>query len=599
MVDLRQPVVVVLGHVDSGKTSLLDKVRGTAVQAREVGGITQHIGASFFPVETVKEITGPLYAKLAKAETPIPGLLVIDTPGHEVFANLRMRGGSAADIAIVVVDVNKGFEAQTIESVDILKKRKVPFVVALNKVDMVAGWRSSSKFISEEVKKQGMNIQTALDEKIYTVVGTLSRLGYPSEAFWRVKDFTKEVAIVPVSARTGVGIPELLAVLVGLTQQYMAKRLERHAEEPARGIVLEFNEEMGLGPSANIILLDGTLYQGDSIVVGKRDGAIATKIKALLLPKPLDEMRDPRDKFKPVSEVIAAAGLKITSPDLEGVLAGSPLYVYEREKGEQELERLKSLVESEVKNAIVSNTETTGVILKCDTIGSLEAVTDLLKKANVAIRMADIGNITRRDVIEAAAVRENDRYLGVVLGFSVKVLDDAQKEAQDRAVKIFNEQIIYNLVRSYTDWVTYQREREESILFNELPPVCKFQFLKGFVFRRNDPAVFGAEIQVGRLKQKVQVVNEEGKKVGTVHQIQDSGKAIEEATVGMQIAVSIKEPTIGRQINEGDIFYTDLNSRQAKQLLERFNHRLNDQEKEILNMLVALKRKSDPTFGYL
>lgn len=599
MVDLRQPVVVVLGHVDSGKTSLLDKVRGTAVQAREVGGITQHIGASFFPVETVKEITGPLYAKLAKAETPIPGLLVIDTPGHEVFANLRMRGGSAADIAIVVVDVNKGFEAQTIESVDILKKRKVPFVVALNKVDMVAGWRSSSKFISEEVKKQGMNIQTALDEKIYTVVGTLSRLGYPSEAFWRVKDFTKEVAIVPVSARTGVGIPELLAVLVGLTQQYMAKRLERHAEEPARGIVLEFNEEMGLGPSANIILLDGTLYQGDSIVVGKRDGAIATKIKALLLPKPLDEMRDPRDKFKPVSEVIAAAGLKITSPDLEGVLAGSPLYVYEREKGEQELERLKSLVESEVKNAIVSNTETTGVILKCDTIGSLEAVTDLLKKANVAIRMADIGNITRRDIIEAAAVRENDRYLGVVLGFSVKVFDDAQKEAQDRAVKIFNEQIIYNLVRSYTDWVTYQREHEESILFNELPPVCKFQFLKGFIFRRNDPAVFGAEIQVGRLKQKVQVVNEEGKKVGTVHQIQDSGKAIEEATVGMQIAVSIKEPTIGRQINEGDIFYTDLNSRQAKQLLERFNHRLNDQEKEILNMLVALKRKSDPTFGYL
>lgn len=599
MVDLRQPVVVVLGHVDSGKTSLLDKVRGTAVQAREVGGITQHIGASFFPVETVKEITGPLYAKLAKAETPIPGLLVIDTPGHEVFANLRMRGGSAADIAIVVVDVNKGFEAQTIESVDILKKRKVPFVVALNKVDMVAGWRSSSKFISEEVKKQGMNIQTALDEKIYTVVGTLSRLGYPSEAFWRVKDFTKEVAIVPVSARTGVGIPELLAVLVGLTQQYMAKRLERHAEEPARGIVLEFNEEMGLGPSANIILLDGTLHQGDSIVVGKRDGAIATKIKALLLPKPLDEMRDPRDKFKPVSEVIAAAGLKITSPDLEGVLAGSPLYVYEREKGEQELERLKSLVESEVKNAIVSNTETTGVILKCDTIGSLEAVTDLLKKANVAIRMADIGNITRRDIIEAAAVRENDRYLGVVLGFSVKVLDDAQKEAQDRAVKIFNEQIIYNLVRSYTDWVTYQREHEESILFNELPPVCKFQFLKGFIFRRNDPAVFGAEIQVGRLKQKVQVVNEEGKKVGTVHQIQDSGKAIEEATVGMQIAVSIKGPTIGRQINEGDIFYTDLNSRQAKQLLERFNHRLNDQEKEILNMLVALKRKSDPTFGYL
>ena len=599
--ELRQPIVVVLGHVDSGKTSLLDNIRGTAVQAREVGGITQHIGASFLPLETIKEITGPLYAKLAQGEAAIPGLLVIDTPGHEIFANLRTRGGSAADIAIVVVDVNKGFEAQTIESMDILKKRRVPFVVALNKVDMVAGWRTSTRFVSEDVKKQDTSVQTLLDEKIYNVVGMLSRLGYPSEAFWRVKDFTKEVAIVPVSARTGVGMAELLAVLVGLTQQYMGKKLERHTKDAARGIVLESNEETGLGPSANIILLDGILHQGDSIVVGKRDGAVSTRIKALLLPKPLDEMRDPRDKFKQVNEVVAAAGLKITSPDLEGVLAGSPVYVYNNSQrnSKEELDRLKLLVESEVKNAIVSNTQTSGVVLKCDTIGSLEAIVDLLKKADVAIRMADIGNITRRDVVEAAAVKENDRYLGVLLGFSVKVLEDAQKEAQDRGVKIFNEQIIYNLVRSYTDWVTYQREHEELILFNELPPICKFQFLKGFIFRRNDPAVFGAEIQVGRLRQKVHVINEEGRKVGTIHQIQESSKAIEEATAGMEVAVSVKEPTIGRQINEGDIFYTDLNSRQAKQLLERFNHRLNDSEKEVLNMLVAKKRKSDPTFGYL
>jgi translation initiation factor 5B len=600
-VELRQPIVVVLGHVDSGKTSLLDNIRGTAVQAREVGGITQHIGASFLPLETIKEITGPLYAKLARAESAIPGLLVIDTPGHEIFANLRTRGGSAADIAIIVVDVNKGFEAQTIESMDILKKRRVPFVIALNKVDMVAGWRTSTRFISEDVKKQDTSVQTLLDEKIYSVVGMLSRLGYQSEAFWRVKDFTKEVAIVPVSARAGVGIAELLAVLVGLTQQYMVKKLERHTKDAARGIVLESNEETGLGPSANIILLDGILHQGDSIVVGKRDGAISTKIKALLLPKPLDEMRDPRDKFKQVNEVIAAAGLKITSPDLEGVLAGSPVYVYTngQRKSKEELDRLKALVESEVKNAIVSNTQTTGVILKCDTIGSLEAIVDLLKKANVPIRVADIGNITRRDVVEAAAVKENDRYLGVLLGFNIKVLEDAQKEAQDRGVKIFNEQIIYNLVRSYTDWVAYQREHEESIIFNELPPICKFQFLKGFIFRRNDPAVFGAEIQVGKLRQKVHVINEDGRKIGTIHQIQESGKAIEEATAGMQVAVSIKEATIGRQINEGDIFYTDLNSRQAKQLIERFNHRLNDSEKDVLNMLVAKKRKSDPTFGYL
>src|SRR5919109_1342225 len=352
MVDLRQPVVVVLGHVDSGKTSLLDRVRGTAVQAREAGGITQHIGASFFPIETIKNMTGALYHKLSKSETQIPGLLVIDTPGHEIFANLRIRGGSAADIAIVVVDVNKGFEAQTIESIEILRKRKVPFVIALNKVDMISGWRKTNVgFISEEVKKQDLSVQEMLDTKIYNVVGSLSRLGYNSEAFWRVRDFTKELGIVPISAVTGVGIPELLAVLVGLAQQYMAKKLERH-KVGARGIVLEINEEVGLGPSANIILLDGTLKHGDSIVIGKREGAIITKVKSILLPKPLDEMRDPRDKFKPVDQVISAAGLKITSPDLDGVLAGSPLYALQKKKEEED--RLKSLVESEIKSAIVN-----------------------------------------------------------------------------------------------------------------------------------------------------------------------------------------------------------------------------------------------------
>lgn len=593
---LRQPVVVVLGHVDSGKTSLLDRVRGTAVQAREVGGITQHIGASFFPIETIKDITGPLYQRLSKSETQIPGLLVIDTPGHEVFANLRVRGGSAADLAIVVADVNKGFEPQTIESIEILRKRKVPFVIALNKIDMVTGWRknSLSPFVSEEMKNQDVNVLEMLDTKIYNVVGSLSRLGYSSEAFWRVKDFTKELAIVPVSAVTGVGIPELLAVLVGLAQQFMGRRLERHTSG-ARGIVLEINEEVGLGPSANVILLDGIIKHGDVVVVAKRDGAVITKIKALLVPKPLDEMRDPRDKFKPVDQVISAAGLKITSTDLDGVLAGSPLYVLERKQDE---DILRQMVESEIKSAII-NTDSNGVILRCDTIGSIEAIMDLLKKANVNIRSADIGHITRRDVIEASAVREKDRYLGVVLGFNVKVLDDAQRESQERNVKIFNEQIIYNLVRTYTDWVTYQREHEESILFNEIPPICKFQFMRGYIFRRNDPAVFGAEVLVGKLRKKVLVMSNDGKKIGIIQQVQENGKAIEEATKGMQVAVSIKGPVIGRQINEEDMFYTDLNSRQAKLLIERFNHRLNEEENEVFKNILGLKRKSDPAYGYL
>lgn len=593
MLQLRQPVVAVLGHVDSGKTSLLDKIRGTAVQAREVGGITQHIGASFFPIETIKQICGILFDKLS-ADVRIPGLLVIDTPGHEVFANLRMRGGSAADIAILVVDVMKGFEAQTHESLEILKSRKVPFIVALNKVDMVPGWRKGdTMFVTQSIKQQQTAVADDLDQRLYTVVGILSRLGFNSEAFYRVKDFTKEIVIVPVSAKTGEGIPELLAMLIGLTQKFMQTKLEVQ-ENSGRGIVLEVKEEVGLGPTVNVILLDGRIRQGSTIVVAKRNDIVATKVKVLLLPKPLDEMRDPRDKFIQVEEVSAAAGIKIASGDLDGVLAGSPVYVAHNE---DEIANLKNMIESEIKS-IVINTDKTGVVVKCDALGSLEAVTEMLKKEGIPIRIADLGPVTRRDVVEASAVKEKDRYLGAVLAFNVRVFEDAQTEIQDRSIKIFNEQIIYNLVKSYADWVSFEREREESTLFNELVTPCKFVFMKGFVFRRNNPAIFGVEIKAGRLKQKSTVMNKEGKEIGVVHQIQDKSKNVDEAKVGMQVAVSIKEPTVGRQINEGDILYTIPPTEHVKPLLNRFKYRLNEDEVKTLDEIIEIKRKTNALYGY-
>ena len=229
---IRQPIVSVLGHVDSGKTSLLDKVRGTGVQGREAGGITQHIGASFLPVETIQKICGSMYEKLSKVEHKIPGILVIDTPGHEIFTNLRSRGCSAADIAILVVDANRGFQPQTNESLKILESRKVPFVVALNKTDMISGWKDTeTQFISQSIEKQNPEVQTFLDEKIYNVVTALSVLGYQSEAFYRINDYKKEIAIVPVSAKTGIGIPELFAVLVGLTQQFLKEKLNQEEKQ--------------------------------------------------------------------------------------------------------------------------------------------------------------------------------------------------------------------------------------------------------------------------------------------------------------------------------------------------------------------------------
>ncbi len=591
---VRQPIVSVLGHVDSGKTSLLDKVRGTGVQGREAGGITQHIGASFLPVETIQEICGPLYEKLTKVEHQIPGILVIDTPGHEIFTNLRSRGGSAADIAILVVDANKGFQPQTNESLKILESRKVPFVVALNKTDMISGWRDTeTKFISQAIKEQASEIQTSLDEKLYNVVTALSVLGYQSEAFYRVSDFKKEISIVPVSARTGLGIPELFAVLVGLTQQFLSKKLDQE-EKSTRGIILEVNDEVGLGPTANIILIDGTLQKDDTIVVSKRDSIISTKPKALLLPKALDEMRDPRDKFKPVESVEAAAGIKIASPDLDGVLPGSSLYA---SSDQNIVNELKKSIESEMQSVFI-DTETTGVILKCDTIGSLEAITEMLRRQQIPISKADIGPVTRRDVMEAKAIKEEDRHLGVILAFNVKIFPDAEMESDESHIRIFEDKIIYSLLDNYIQWVDDDKSNEENSIFAELTPICKFTFLKGYIFRNNNPAVFGIHVDVGTLRQKIPFMNKSGKRIGIIHQLQEDGKSTNLVSSGKEVACSVQNITVGRQIFEEDVFYTLPSSSDAKKLLKKFSHKLSDEQRKILDEIIEIQRKSNAAYAY-
>ena len=591
---IRQPIVSVLGHVDSGKTSLLDKVRGTGVQGREAGGITQHIGASFLPVETIQKICGPLYEKLSKVEHQIPGILVIDTPGHEIFTNLRSRGGSAADIAILVVDANRGFQPQTNESLKILESRKVPFVVALNKTDMVSGWKNTeTQFISQSIKEQNVEVQNFLDEKIYNVVTALSVLGYQSEAFYRIDDYKKEIAIVPVSAKTGVGIPELFAVLVGLTQQYLKEKLNQE-EKSNRGIILEVNDEVGLGPTANMILIDGQMRKEDSIIAAKRDSVIVTKPKALLLPKPLDEMRDPRDKFKPVEHIQAAAGVKIASPDLDGVLPGSTLYAV---SDDAEIEHFKKIIEDEMQSVFIS-TETKGVILKCDAIGSLEAITEMLRRQQIPISKADIGPVTRRDILEAMATKENDRHLGVILAFNVKVLQDAETEADSNHIKVFTDKIIYSLIDTYTQWVDDDKADEENSVFKELTPISKFTFLKGFVFRNNNPAVFGIRVDVGQLRQKIPFMNKTGKKIGIIHQLQHDGKTVSVAKTGQEVACSVQNVTIGRQIVEEDVFYTLPSSSDAKQLIKRFMHKLSSEETDVLNQIIEIQRAIDPAYAY-
>ncbi len=590
---LRQPIVVVLGHVDHGKTTLLDKLRGTTVAKREAGQITQVIGASLLPSSTIEAICGELL-KQFHFELKVPGLLFIDTPGHETFSNLRRRGGSAADIAILVIDVTKGVEPQTVESINILKSRKTPFIVAANKVDAISGWKSQpeASFLAS-VKSQVPEIQTELDNRVYTIMGTLSRLGFRAERFDRLSDFTQNVAIVPVSAKTGEGIPELLAVLTGLTQAYLSNELQV-TSGPARGTVLEVKDEPGLGTTINAIIYDGSLKVEDTIVIGGRDHPIITQVRAILLPKPLDEIRDPGDRFTSVRRVSAASGVKVAAPNLEKALAGSALYAVPKAKNAKEYVRI---IEDEVEKLRIK-TERSGIILKTDTLGSLEAVTEALSRHDVQIRLADIGDVSRRDVVEAEAVSPEDRLLAVVLAFNVKILPDAEQESKSAGIPIFQSDVIYHMMEDYLRWSEEQRTAGVKAELDAIIRPCKAKVMTGLIFRRSKPAIVGVEILSGRMKPKSPLIAQSGKKLGDVQRIQDQGKDVEEALVGMQVAVSIEDGVVGRNISEGDVFYADVPERHLRTLMTKFPAELTASDQETIKELIQLKRRENPVWGF-
>lgn len=593
MSTLRQPIVVVLGHVDHGKTTLLDRIRGTAVAAREPGAISQHIGASFVPSFVIEKLCGNLL-KMFKFKIEIPGLLFVDTPGHEAFSNLRRRGGSVADIAILVVDVIDGVKPQTVESIEILRTRKTPFVVAANKIDLIKGWKSQpGKSFLESVRLADPSAVRLLDEKIYSIVGSLAEYKFNCERYDRIKDFTRNVAIVPVSAKTGEGLPDLLAVLTGLTQQYMKKRL-MVTSGAAKGTVLEVCEDIGLGVNVNAIIYDGILRKNDLIVLGGKKDPITTKVKAILIPKPLDEIRDPREKFTEVMEVSAAVGVKIVASGLEEAIAGAPIYgVSSKDELEEVLERVKSEVES-----IRILTDKEGVIVKADTLGSLEALVEELKKNDIPIRIADVGDVSKRDVVEASIVKDENLKFGVILAFNVKILSDAEEEVLKTGVKVFRNNIIYRLLEEYVDWAKKLEEEKVKRTFESLIKPGKVKVLQGFVFRRSNPAIFGVEVLAGRIQPQYPMLRFDGNSVGRIVQIQERGENIHEAVKGMKVAVSMKEPTIGRQIRENDILYVDIPEEHLKTLIREFKDELKEEDMDCIKEFIEVKRKKIPYFGF-
>lgn len=568
---MRQPIVSLLGHVDHGKTLLLDSIRGTTVQVGEAGGITQHIGASFIPYDIIKKFCGPLLEKF-KIKINIPGLLFVDTPGHESFVTLRKRGGSVADLAVLVIDINEGFQPQTDESLNFLKQFKTPFLVAATKVDLIPGWYPhKNECFMDSFKKQSESVQEEVERRVYDIVAQLSQRGFESERFDRVTEFKKQISIVPTSGKTGEGVPELLMMLAGLAQQFLKEKLE--VSEKSRGTVLEIKEVTGLGTTIDAIIYDGTVRRGDYLIIGGKEPVI-TKIKALLRPPALKELRVEK-KFESVKEVHAAAGIKISAPNLESVIAGSPIICV---SDESRVEEAKRTVQKEVEEVEFSR-EGEGVIARADTLGSLEALIKILKDNGIPIKKAEVGPVTKQDIVELDSLK--DELKKVVLAFNVNVLPDAEVMARDHKIEIFKNNIIYRLIEDYQKWCSEKKERRELDKLEKVVRPCKFRILPGFIFRKRKPAVFGVEVLAGVVKPNTPMQKEDGKDVGKIKNIEKEGKIIPSAKTGDKVAVSMEEPTIGRQINEGDILMSVITRSNVEGLREIWD-RLQDDEKQLL-----------------
>ncbi|MCS7122248.1 MAG: translation initiation factor IF-2 [Archaeoglobaceae archaeon] len=584
---LRTPIIAVLGHVDHGKTSLLDRIRRSNVAAKEAGGITQHIGATEVPISAIKEICKDIW----KANVKIPGLLFIDTPGHKVFTNLRKRGGALADLAILVVDINEGFMPQTEEAISILKTFKTPFVVAANKIDKIPGWKSlNGETFMKSFALQDDTVKQKLDSKIYELISDLYKFGFNAERFDRVKDFTRTVAIAPVSALTGEGIPELLMILVGLAQRYLEKNLRVQVEGKGKGTILEVKEEKGLGITCDAILYDGTLKIGDKIAVATKDGAIITTVKAILKPAPMKEIRV-ESRFKSVEKISAAAGIKIVAPNLENALAGSEFETVENEK---DFEEFKNRIRREYES-IAIRTDIDGIVLKTDTLGSLEALINELKSLNIPIRKAEVGDVDKRDVVDASANR--DDLNKVVLAFNVKILPEAEVEAEKYGVKIFKDEIIYSLIDNFMKWRENEKVKKEKQKIETLIKPGKVQLLKEFIFRRSKPAIVGVRVLAGELRRGVDLIKSDGTKVGAVRTMQKEGKNVVVAYAGEEVAIAIEEVTIGRQLKGDETLYVDVPEKHSKIIERELLDSFDEKTKETFKEFLSIKRREDQFWG--
>ncbi len=538
--------------------------------------ITQSIRSYNIPLSVIKQYCGALLEK-SSLKITIPGLLFLDSPGHAAFNNMRKIGGNLADIAILVIDCKEGVKDQTKECLSIIKQYKTPFVVALNKVDLIPGWQSHPKeMIVGSIVNQATRVQEELDKIIYGMVAKLAEGGLNSERFDRVDDFTKQVAIIPVSAKTGEGLPELLMVISGLAQRFLEKKLTINVEGSGKATILEVTEDPGLGTALDVVLYDGTLKVNDEIVIATTGEPIVTKVRGLF------ELDYKTKKLVARQEVHAAAGVKLIAPGLKDAVGGMPLMVVRKNK-----EEAKKTIQKEIQS-IIFETGREGVVAKADTIGSVEALATLLKQAGIPVKRYGIGNINKKDVAEAAV--EKNIVHRAVLAFNVGVMEEVKD------VKQITHDVIYKTIEDYDAWKTAQLKHLEAQEIEKITHPFRLKVMEGFVFRQSNPAVVGAQIQAGILTIESHVMKKDGSKLSMIKTIQEQGKNIDRAEKGKEVAIAIPNVIVGRQLKEGDILYSDLTEDEFKKL-KNLKKYMKADEIEVVKEIAEIKRKQNPMWG--
>tara|TARA_B100000965_G_scaffold55942_1_gene42470 strand:- start:1070 stop:2737 length:1668 start_codon:yes stop_codon:yes gene_type:complete len=552
---------------------------------REAGGITQHIGATEVPADLLNELCAPL---LGGKSFDSPGLLFIDTPGHHSFSTLRSRGGALADIAILMVDVMEGVRPQTIESIRILKQAKTPFVIAANKVDRIHGWDSvHGRSMAEAVRDQTKDSQALFEQRYWDLVGKFAEHGFNIEMYSKVQDFTQEIALVPISAREGEGIQDLLAVVIGLAERYLEDKLT-DIEGAGEGTVLEMKEERGLGKTLDVILYRGSVKKGDEIVLVTEEGGASTHVRGMFAPRGMSEMRDAGNRWDDTEAAHAASGLKISAPSLDGVLAGTTLRVV---SNDTEREEALALADAEANLSVELDEE--GVTIKADTVGGLEALAKELRAVEVPIRHASIGKVNRRDV--RTAENSTDPLHRIILAFATEILPDAEEDIEnsENDVKFLGSDIIYHILEQREEWVEKRtRELEEASREQVVYP-GRILLLPDHTFRVSKPAVVGVRVLAGRIHVGQRLLKN-GERVGQIKSIRSGQDSMKEARQGAEVAVAIDGVTVGRQIEEEDVLLVDIPESHAKKLRKMG---LTSAELEVLEELTTIHRKDSHFWG--